>query len=44
MSLLTELRRRNVFRVGLFYVVSSWLLPITKKKIQRIQRGEAPGA
>jgi len=26
MSLFTELKRRNVFRVGLTYVVASWLL------------------
>jgi hypothetical protein len=25
MRLLTELRRRNVFWVGLFYIVSTWL-------------------
>jgi TolB-like protein len=26
MSLFTELKRRNVFRVGLFYIVSAWLV------------------
>ncbi|HSG34966.1 MAG TPA: tetratricopeptide repeat protein, partial [Sphingomonadaceae bacterium] len=26
MSLLAELKRRNVFRVGLFYIVSAWLV------------------
>ena len=26
MSLLSELKRRNVFRVGLFYIVSAWLV------------------
>jgi len=26
MSLFTELKRRNVFRVGLFYLVSAWLI------------------
>ena len=26
MSLLNELKRRNVFRVGLFYIVSAWLV------------------
>ena len=26
MSLLSELKRRNVFRVALFYVVSAWLV------------------
>ncbi|PKM01876.1 MAG: hypothetical protein CVV17_06455, partial [Gammaproteobacteria bacterium HGW-Gammaproteobacteria-7] len=26
MSLFTELKRRNVFRVALFYIVAAWLL------------------
>jgi hypothetical protein len=26
MSLFAELKRRNVFRVGLFYVVTAWLV------------------
>ena len=26
MSLFNELKRRNVFRVGLFYVVSAWVI------------------
>ena len=26
MSFFTELKRRNVFRVGLFYLVSAWLI------------------
>jgi len=45
MTLVTELKRRNVFRVALFYIVSAWLVVQTRAQhcVARVSAKRAPG-
>ena len=38
MSLLTELKCRNVFRVAPFYIMASWVMIQVAETVQRHQR------